>query len=341
MSAAIEQRNQEATCYIGNLDEKVQEEILWELMIQCGPVVNVHMPKDKVTGKHQGYGFVEFRGEEDAEYCMKVMNMVKLYGKAIKVNKASQDKKDSDIGANVFIGNLDPEIDEKALYDTFSAFGGILQTPKIMRDPETGASKGYGFVSYDTFEASDLAIESMNGQYLSNRVIIVQYAFKKDTQGERHGSQAERLLAASQPQRFKPNTYFSGGVGDTIVNMGSTATIAGLAFQHQQLQAQLQLTAYGAMSAYGMMAPQGVMPPMMGVAPPMPGGIDMSMYMQAPPPPPMSAAGYPQYQTAAAPQYPPQAYPGGGYPPVPGYPPGVYAPVNYMMPPPPPPTYQQ
>jgi hypothetical protein len=48
MSAAIEQRNQDATCYIGNLDEKVNEEILWELFLQAGPVVNVHMPKDKV-----------------------------------------------------------------------------------------------------------------------------------------------------------------------------------------------------------------------------------------------------------------------------------------------------
>lgn len=31
----------------------------------------------------------------------------------------------------MFIGNLDPEVDEKLLYDTFSAFGVILQTPKV------------------------------------------------------------------------------------------------------------------------------------------------------------------------------------------------------------------
>jgi splicing factor 3B subunit 4 len=210
MSAAIEQRNQDATCYVGNVDEKVKEELLWELMLQCGPVVNVHMPKDKVTGIHQGYGFVEFRSEEDAEYAIKIMNMIKLYDKAIKVNKASQDKKQNDVGANIFIGNLDPDVDEKVLHDTFSAFGGILQAPKIMRDPDTGLSKGYGFISYESFEASDLAIETMNGQYLANRAIIVQYAFKKDSHGERHGSQAERLMAMSLPQRFKPHTIFSG-----------------------------------------------------------------------------------------------------------------------------------
>jgi hypothetical protein len=59
------------------------------------------------------------------------------------VNKASSHQKNLDVGANLFIGNLDPEIDEKLLYDTFSAFGVILQTPKIMRDPDTGNSKGY------------------------------------------------------------------------------------------------------------------------------------------------------------------------------------------------------
>jgi splicing factor 3B subunit 4 len=30
--------------------------------------VNVYLPKDRVTNFHQGYGFVEFRGEEDADY---------------------------------------------------------------------------------------------------------------------------------------------------------------------------------------------------------------------------------------------------------------------------------
>ena len=50
MSAAIEQRNQDATCYCGSLDERVTEEILWELMLQAGPVINVHIPRDKVGG---------------------------------------------------------------------------------------------------------------------------------------------------------------------------------------------------------------------------------------------------------------------------------------------------
>ena len=207
----VSERNQDATIYVGGLDEKVSESLLWELFVQAGPVVNVHMPKDRVTMMHQGYGFVEFLGEEDADYAIKIMNMIKLYGKPIRVNKASAHQKNLDVGANIFIGNLDPEVDEKLLYDTFSAFGVILTTPKIQRDPESGNSKGFAFINYASFDASDAAIEAMNGQYLCNRAISISYAFKKDSKGERHGSAAERLLAAQNPlsQADRPHQLFA------------------------------------------------------------------------------------------------------------------------------------
>lgn len=49
----------------------------------------------------------------------------------IWIFQASANQRNLDVGANIFIGNLDPEVDEKLLYDTFSAFGVILQTPKV------------------------------------------------------------------------------------------------------------------------------------------------------------------------------------------------------------------
>eukprot|EP00440_Ansanella_granifera_P014470 gb/GFBE01015725.1/.p1 GENE.gb/GFBE01015725.1/~~gb/GFBE01015725.1/.p1 ORF type:complete len:254 (+),score=63.47 gb/GFBE01015725.1/:1-762(+) len=195
----VYERNQEATIYVGNLDPKIDEEVLWELMVQCGPVANIHLPRDKITQTHQGYGFVEFKNEEDADYTIKIMNMIRLFGKPIRCNKSSQDKRSNEVGANLFIGNLEPEVDEKMLYDTFSAFG-VLLFAKVMRDPDTGTSRGFGFISYDTFEASDAALAGMNGQFLCNRPISCSYAYKKETKGERHGSAAERLIAANRPK---------------------------------------------------------------------------------------------------------------------------------------------
>ncbi|PRP89744.1 splicing factor 3B subunit 4 [Planoprotostelium fungivorum] len=192
------ERNQEATCWVGDLDTQVTDSLLWELMIQAGPVANVHMPKDKLSGSHSGYGFVEFASEEDADYAIMIMSNVKLFGKPIRVNRAS-DKGQLDIGANIFVGNLSQDVDEKLLAETFASFGGITATPKIMRD-EGGGSKGFGFLSFDTFEASDASIAAMNGQFFGGRQISVTYALRKGSKTERHGSQAERTLAARNPR---------------------------------------------------------------------------------------------------------------------------------------------
>jgi splicing factor 3B subunit 4 len=214
--AQVEHRNQDATVYVGNLDPSCAEHVLLELFAQVGRVKSIYMPKDKLTSVHNGYAFCEFYDVIDAEYAITILNMIKLYGRPLKVSKSSLNSKaelSRDVGANLFVGNLDPhDVDENLLYDTFSAFGTLIKQPRIMRDEETNESKGYGFVSFDSFEASDTALECMNGQYLGNRQIVVQYAFKKDTQGdgsseagrvtggpqERHGSRAERMLAAQR-----------------------------------------------------------------------------------------------------------------------------------------------
>ncbi|KAL8524849.1 hypothetical protein ACS0TY_014456 [Phlomoides rotata] len=53
----------------------------------------------------------------------------------------------------------------------------------------------------------------MNGQYLCNRQITVPYAYNRYTNGERHGTLAERVLAASNPtiHRSMPHTMFASG----------------------------------------------------------------------------------------------------------------------------------
>ena len=75
----------EPGCRMGALDGKVSKPLLWEWTLQARPVVNIHMPKDRVTGQHQGCGFVEFLCEEDADSAINIMNMIKLYGKPIQV----------------------------------------------------------------------------------------------------------------------------------------------------------------------------------------------------------------------------------------------------------------
>ncbi|KAI3698572.1 hypothetical protein L2E82_42219 [Cichorium intybus] len=146
-----------------------------------------------------------------SQRTIKVLNMIKLYGKPIRVNKASQDNESLDVGANLFVGNLDPDVDEKNLYDTFSAFGVTVANPKITRDPEAGNSHGFRFISYDSFEVSDATIESMNEQYLCNRQITVSYAYKKDTIGEHHGN-----LQIKREHGFQNVIFFTDSSSDGV-----------------------------------------------------------------------------------------------------------------------------
>ncbi|WAR15782.1 SF3B4-like protein [Mya arenaria] len=305
VAGPVAERNQDATVYVGGLDEKVTEAVLWELFLQAGPVVNVHMPKDRVTQTHQGYGFVEFMGEEDADYAIKIMNMIKMYGKPIRVNKASANQRNLDVGANIFIGNLDPEVDEKLLYDTFSAFG-------IMRDPDSGNSKGYAFINFASFEAADSAIEAMNGQYLCNRAITISYAFRKDSKGERHGSAAERMMAAKNPLSLtdRPHQLFADAPPPSAPAPGGVAPPPPPPSQ--------QMPMPGMPSSQPSSLPPPVPPPMGA-----PG-----MGMPPPPAPPMSSAG-PNQQMAPNPTYNQSVMP--NMPPPPGMRP---PPPNWRGPPP-------
>lgn len=136
-------------------------------MLQAGRIVNVHLPKDRVTQSHQGYGFVEFISEDDAEYASRIMNGIRLFGKPIRVNKASADKQKSvEIGAELFVGNLDPMVSEQVLYDTFSRFGNLVSLPKVRF-----ISVPVPFlVSNDTLEWLTLFIDRSRRQQLVQRL---------------------------------------------------------------------------------------------------------------------------------------------------------------------------
>ena len=194
-------RNNEASVYVGNLDARVTEELLYELMCQCGPIVDIFLPKDKISGLHQQYGFIEYKNIEDANYAIKIMNAIKLYNRILKVNKSNRDSSNYDykneINAKLYIKNIHLQMNEQLLKDTFSIFGRIVNCT-IIRNNKSNKTCNYGFIQYDNFTSSDLAIEKLNGQYIMNLPIYVTYAFKDGSTTDRHGDESERNIAKQQ-----------------------------------------------------------------------------------------------------------------------------------------------
>ncbi|KAJ7305030.1 hypothetical protein JRQ81_010807 [Phrynocephalus forsythii] len=76
------------TLFVGNLDPKVTEELLFELFHQAGPVIKVKIPKDR-DGKAKQFAFVNFKHEESVPYSMNLLNGIKLFGRPLKIQYRS------------------------------------------------------------------------------------------------------------------------------------------------------------------------------------------------------------------------------------------------------------
>lgn len=158
----------------------------------------------------KGFGFINYDTPEGAKNAVEKMNETEFFGNRLYVAKAQKrDERKSQLkkqfeeknmkfqDSNLYIKNLDDQIDENKLQELFAKFGKITSV-KIMRD-ENEISKGFGFVCFQNHVDAQNAIKELNGFALMTKPLYVALAQRKEVRTAQLQAQYSNRLGKNMP----------------------------------------------------------------------------------------------------------------------------------------------
>ena len=83
------------TLWCGSINERVNENILFELFLNAGPLERVSIPKDRDSGRQKGYAFIVFQHVESIKYAFELLNGTELFRQPIRLQQ-----KETGLGRN-------------------------------------------------------------------------------------------------------------------------------------------------------------------------------------------------------------------------------------------------
>ncbi|PWN48161.1 putative PAB1-mRNA polyadenylate-binding protein [Violaceomyces palustris] len=194
-SSSSNSQTPNTSLYVGELDPAVTEAMLFEIFNMIGPVASIRVCRDAVTRRSLGYAYVNFLNAADGERALEQLNYSLIRNRPCRIMWSQRDPALRRTGqGNIFIKNLDEAIDNKALHDTFAAFGNILSCKVALGE---NGSLGYGFVHYETAEAADAAIKHVNGMLLNDKKVFVGH----------HVPKKERIAKIEEARSRFTNVY--------------------------------------------------------------------------------------------------------------------------------------
>ena len=95
------------------------------------------------------------------------------------------------MGNKLYVGGLSWNTDNDGLRQAFERFGDV-EDVRVVTDRETGRSRGFGFVTFNSSQAAQAAISEMDGTELDGRNIKVNEAEDKPRGGGGGGGDRHR-----------------------------------------------------------------------------------------------------------------------------------------------------
>jgi len=87
----------------------------------------------------------------------------------------------------IFVGNLSWDATDTDLKDAFAQYGAVSEA-SVVKDRETGRSRGFAFVIMENDAEAQAAIDGMNGKEIAGRAIVVNEARPREEGGGSRGN---------------------------------------------------------------------------------------------------------------------------------------------------------
>ena len=178
------------TLWMGELEPWIDENFVRSIWYNMGENVNVKMIRDKFSGSNAGYCFIDFATPAAASKALTLNGqLIPNSNRPFKLNWATggglTDQRRDERGPefSIFVGDLGPEVNEFVLVQLFQNKYPTCKSAKIMSDPISGMSRGYGFVRFSSEEDQQKALNEMQGVYCGNRPMRISTATPKNKSG--------------------------------------------------------------------------------------------------------------------------------------------------------------
>ncbi|CAO3694410.1 unnamed protein product [Rhizopus stolonifer] len=192
--------------YVRGLPSSTTDESFLEICQAYGSVSSSKAMLDPKTGECKGYGFAMFEDEKESEEAIEGLNAAGYQATFAKAGQESFSSRlkhlQDETSTNIYISNLPLDFNERTLEQLFLPYETV--SSRILRDPQSGMSRGVGFARMLEREAASAIIEKFNGQHITGSSVPLQVRFADSPAQKRLKNQSthQRVLRSTPQAGF-------------------------------------------------------------------------------------------------------------------------------------------